>query len=125
MEIVKRANGSSPSTASVAGTCGTCPYWNAIDAMKAKQLGNPNGGQCRFAPPVNHLMPVETLQGQQLGVNGFWPATGSDQWCGKHPLLAAEINAAILAQSVEFLQNKSAFFAGILKQAGFSSQDIA
>lgn len=66
-------------------TCSSCPCWNPVAAMKSQNPADADGGQCRLKPPVNFLMPVRTLKGDELGVNAFWPATAANQWCEQHP----------------------------------------
>jgi hypothetical protein len=59
--------------------CGDCRYW-VIDTEKGS-----NDGECRADPPQVLLVPMPTKIGLTpgLSINGFFPKTRPDLWCGK------------------------------------------
>jgi hypothetical protein len=61
--------------------CGHCPYFSPIKNPQAKE----KQGECRYNPPVNFLVPVNTLQGQTVGMQSVFPVIIETGWCGKHP----------------------------------------
>jgi hypothetical protein len=60
--------------------CEDCRYW-VRTPVDQKQ----NDGECRVEPPQVLLMPMPTKVGLTPGltVNGFFPRTRTDLWCGK------------------------------------------
>lgn len=119
-EIVK-ANGALPiAVDDNLPTCSNCPCWSPrTDVVTA---GNVPGGECRLNPPVNHLMPVHTLKGQEIGVQTFFPMTGAKQWCGKHPVRDSEIRANMLLDSLSIVSAENPGFAKLLRSAGLDSE---
>jgi hypothetical protein len=75
MEIVK----DSPKTAEFG--CGTCPYFSPTKNPEVKT----RQGECRINPPVLMLLPMQTLQGQTVGIQSVFPVIHETGWCGKHP----------------------------------------
>jgi hypothetical protein len=57
--------------------CASCPHW-----FERMEIG---GGECRFNPPVQFILPVTTLKGSGVGLQSSFPLTTGDAWCGKHP----------------------------------------
>lgn len=67
--------------------CEDCRYWfrERVDGNKKEMIE----GECRVNPPQILLVPVQSLSlglagnGPVLSINGFFPRTRSDIWCGK------------------------------------------
>jgi len=64
--------------------CGDCRFW--------KDCGDEHSGECRINPPIMHAQLNFRVDDLDL-VDGFWPFTKSDDWCGRfspRPLDSAE-----------------------------------
>lgn len=76
-------------------SCLTCPSW---EPMNGSMKANDDGvipGTCRHRSPVAHIVPVQTLQGPQAAVQGFFPPIGSNEWCSAHPELANKMTPLV------------------------------
>jgi hypothetical protein len=120
MEIVKPNNAKTqeiiPASLPDSPCCGNCPFWN--ETLKPQNSGEFSEGQCRFNPPVNQVMPIQTLKGQAVGVQAFWPQLPANQWCGKHPERDAAARAGTMLETLEVLREDSPVFQQLLKNAG-------
>lgn len=75
--------------------CERCEFWTVTD-------GNPDLGQCRFAPP-EPLFPAIPVDGNQLRVDpkwvfamSVWPVTRKIDWCGAYAKTDRPEKSAIL-----------------------------
>jgi hypothetical protein len=61
--------------------CGKCVFW--VKSEKAGLIvGEPQQGECRANPPQLLVIPVQTLQGAGLSVQGHFPVTVETGYCG-------------------------------------------
>lgn len=61
-------------------SCANCKFFSLND------VGEPEGGQCRYSPPVPMLLPqAPTLvRAGGIGVAGIFPPVSPDTYCFKH-----------------------------------------
>jgi hypothetical protein len=64
--------------------CEDCRYW-VLEKNDPSEAGQEKDGVCRVNPPQVLLVPMPTKIGLTpgLSVNGFFPKTRPDLWCGK------------------------------------------
>ncbi len=64
--------------------CEDCRYW-VPDKNDPSKIGEVKDGECRAYPPQVLLVPMPTKIGLTpgLGMNGFFPKTRPDLFCGK------------------------------------------
>lgn len=68
-------------------TCETCPFWVTYD--------DPSIGECRRGHPVapTTARQEHELVDENLGIlEGMFPTTSDDMWCGEHPNFQAWID---------------------------------
>jgi hypothetical protein len=83
--------------------CGNCPFWFQRDDIK-KQNGGIATGDCRYNPPTNFPVPIETkLYGVQLGFRSVWPLCEPAQWCGRHPERDAQARMHMVFEAIEMM----------------------
>ena len=68
--------------------CLTCPSWEPVENGSKSNDDSVIPGSCHRHSPIAHIVPVQTLQGSQMAVQGFFPPVGSNDWCSDHPSLA-------------------------------------
>ena len=58
--------------------CRECRFWVAVTGA--------NDGECRADPPQVLLIPRMGVMGKtlSLSIDGFFPKTRPDLWCGRH-----------------------------------------
>lgn len=107
---VAKINGEEKTPENLAPCCATCPHWSARPEV--------GGGECRINPPVSHVMPVQTLKGNGVGLQTSFPLTTADAWCSKHPERDADARAALVFGALERMLDDP-LTAPFMTKAGF------
>lgn len=71
-------------------TCASCKYF-LLNDDNAEQ---PQGGQCRYGPPVPMLVPQRGVLGDGMGVAGVFPPVSLDTGCWKHSPATPSLSSA-------------------------------
>jgi hypothetical protein len=61
-------------------SCRNCNAFRPNTKLNPKS-GEPRQGWCVATPPAIMQIPVQGINGPQIGIQGTWPTTNADLWC--------------------------------------------